>query len=242
MTAASPALDPRLPLTVGSLGGPDELRRLDPAEAATACDLIEIRLDRLDPGTIAAAAWRKFAPTPLLFTARRASEGGMGDLNAAARADRLRGALADAALIDLELASLGELAELREEIAAAGIPWIASMHDFAGVPTPARLEAARDEARAAGAAAFKAAVTPGWCPDSLPALVAFLRQTDDFPIALMGMGPLAPVSRLLFAQFGSVLNYGFLGKTPTAPGQWSAAQLRLAIRTSAIRGGETNAN
>jgi 3-dehydroquinate dehydratase-1 len=45
----------------------------------------------------------------------------------------------------------------------------------------------------------------------------------------MGMGPLAPVSRLLCAQCGSVLNYGFLGETATAPGQWDSALLKTAI-------------
>jgi 3-dehydroquinate dehydratase-1 len=45
----------------------------------------------------------------------------------------------------------------------------------------------------------------------------------------MGMGVLAPVSRLLCAQCGSVLNYGFLGETPTAPGQWDSALLKQAI-------------
>jgi 3-dehydroquinate dehydratase I len=45
----------------------------------------------------------------------------------------------------------------------------------------------------------------------------------------VGMGPLAAVSRLLCAQCGSVLNYGYLGETPTAPGQWDAASLKAAI-------------
>lgn len=233
----SPVLDPRHPLTVGCLGGAGDLQRLDADAAAAACDVIEIRLDLLDAETRAAAAWRKFASAPLLFTARRGSEGGAGDLDADTRAELLRGALGDAALIDLELASLGEMRGLTAEITAAGIPWIASLHDFRGVPTPARLEAAREEARAAGAAAFKAAVTPGWAVESLPALAGFVRDSDGFPTALMGMGPLAAASRVLFAQFGSVLNYGYLGETPTAPGQWSAARLRDAIRHAQILGG-----
>jgi 3-dehydroquinate dehydratase-1 len=52
----------------------------------------------------------------------------------------------------------------------------------------------------------------------------------------MGMGPLAPVSRLLCAQCGSVLNYGYLGKTATAPGQWDAAFLKQAIGRLATSG------
>ncbi|CAJ0600679.1 unnamed protein product [Cylicocyclus nassatus] len=42
------------------------------------------------------------------------------------------------------------------------------------------------------------------------------------PMAVMGMGPLGAASRLLYAQHGSKLVYGYLGETPTAPGQWSA--------------------
>ena len=48
----------------------------------------------------------------------------------------------------------------------------------------------------------------------------------------MGMGPLAPASRLLAAQLGSVLNYGYLGSEPTAPGQWSARFLKEAVNQS----------
>jgi len=54
-------------------------------------------------------------------------------------------------------------------------------------------------------------------------------QSIDTPISIMGMGRLAPVSRLLYAQLGSVLNYGYIGDTPTAPGQWSARMLKQAI-------------
>jgi 3-dehydroquinate dehydratase len=45
----------------------------------------------------------------------------------------------------------------------------------------------------------------------------------------MGMGVLAPVSRLLCAQSGSVLNYGFIGQTATAPGQWDSLRLKQSI-------------
>jgi 3-dehydroquinate dehydratase-1 len=45
----------------------------------------------------------------------------------------------------------------------------------------------------------------------------------------MGMGALGRVSRLLLAQLGSVLNYGYLDQA-TVPGQWPAARLRELIR------------
>ena len=46
---------------------------------------------------------------------------------------------------------------------------------------------------------------------------------------MMGMGELAAVSRLLYAQHGSLLNYGYLGSEPTAPGEWSAELMKRAI-------------
>jgi 3-dehydroquinate dehydratase len=46
------------------------------------------------------------------------------------------------------------------------------------------------------------------------------------------MGALAPESRVRCAHAGSVLNYGYIGQAPTAPGQWTAAALREAIHRS----------
>ena len=56
-----------------------------------------------------------------------------------------------------------------------------------------------------------------------------LQESQSIAVSIMGMGPLAPTSRLLYAQLGSVLNYGYLGEKPTAPGQWPARLLHEAI-------------
>ena len=50
------------------------------------------------------------------------------------------------------------------------------------------------------------------------------------PVAVMGMGPQAAQSRLLYARHGSRLVYGYLGSTPAAPGQTSAEYLRAHLR------------
>ncbi len=63
----------------------------------------------------------------------------------------------------------------------------------------------------------------------LARLAEFQLADHGLPVATMGMGPLAAVSRLLCAQCGSVLNYGHLGITATAPGQWDAALLQQAL-------------
>ena len=219
---------------VGSFADAAELAAADPAEVAAACDVVEIRLDLLGGAAAAARPWRSLGALPLLFTARRGSEGGAGDLDAAARTGLLAAALPDASLVDLEVASIPEMSGLIEELKTADVPWIASFHSFDGPVALELLNAARMAARAAGAAGFKAAIELGWETGALADLAYFLKEDRGYPISLMGMGPLAPVSRLLFAQLGSVLNYGFLGSNPTAPGQWGAARLKEAIGHLAI--------
>lgn len=220
------ALASASPLVVGSFGNSRSLAAA-PESFAGCCDVAEIRLDLLEnPGP---EAWSHLESLPLLFTARRADEGGAGDLTAARRQSLLEQALADASLVDVELASAGEMAGLLEELARLGIPWIASWHDFEGRPDSFdRIPALAARAAEAGATCFKAAIRLH-SPGDLARLAAALGAPSPLPLSLMGMGPLAPVSRLLAAQCGSVLNYGYLGDAPTAPGQWSARQLKEGI-------------
>ena len=67
--------------------------------------------------------------------------------------------------------------------------------------------------------------------DEIATLANFHNSHSKGMLASMCMGPLGPVSRLLCAQAGSVLNYGFLGSNETAPGQWSAKRLSESIRS-----------
>jgi 3-dehydroquinate dehydratase-1 len=169
---------------------------------------------------------------PLLFTARRQDEGGARALSAAARMALLNAALDQAAWIDLEVASIGEMDELLQDLAKRKIPWLASFHDFNKLPDRAVLEDAAKRALDAGASVFKAAVTLHH-PADLACLAEFQLADHGLPVATMGMGPMAAVSRLLCAQCGSVLNYGHLGKTATAPGQWHAALLKQMLASLA---------
>ncbi|MEK7954276.1 type I 3-dehydroquinate dehydratase [Luteolibacter soli] len=203
-------------------------------EALAACDLLEIRLDLLEiPET---RPWAHLTGIPMLFTARRGDEGGRGDLSALHRRERLEAVLDEAALIDVELESVQELemAEFLEEAQSRGVPWVASWHDFEGrADSFGKIPAMAERAAAAGAACFKAAIRLHEMED-VTRLASLLTGTHPLPLSLMGMGPLAPVSRLLCAQYGSVLNYGFIGDAPTAPGQWSAALFKEALGASQI--------
>ncbi len=212
---------------VGSPGNSLELSELEKSDVAKSCEILEIRLD-LMASAAAFRPWQQLAGFPLLFTARRGDEGGAGDLSADVRADLLRGVAAEAAWIDIEVASIAELSGVIDELGARGVPWIGSFHDFEKLPETVVLTAAAERARAAGATIFKAAARLD-SPADMARLAEFQLADHGIPVATMGMGPLAPVSRLLCAQCGSVLNYGYLGTSPTAPGQWEAGTLRRAI-------------
>ena len=220
------------PFVVGSIGDAAALAEATPGSLAGQCDLAEIRLDLvhadfLKKGNI---LWRHLLPFPLLFTARCHAEGSPFDLDLSTRISLLRAALPDACMIDIEAVSAPPMEELISEIAAQEIPWIASYHDFNGLPTVRELATQAGIAKNAGAAAFKAAALLH-TPDELAALARFQMSDQGIPLSTMGMGGLAPVSRLLCAQAGSVLNYGFVGENATAPGQWSAKRLRECIQS-----------
>lgn len=168
----------------------------------------------------------------MLFTARRGDEGGAGNLGARQRVDLLRAVLSDAAIMDIELASGDVADDLKEALRERDIPWVASWHDFEGREDSfARIPDLAAAAAKAGAACFKTAVRLHDL-EGLVNLVSLQQRGAEIPLALMGMGPLAPASRVLCAQHGSVLNYGYIGNAPTAPGQWSARLLKEAVAAS----------
>jgi 3-dehydroquinate dehydratase-1 len=230
MSRGEKRLERALTKVVGSFGSLSDLENSSVSKVRESCDLVEIRLDLLCSAgnKLPGAPWSHLSGLPLLFTARRVEEGGALPLSPADRMELLRGVLNDAAWVDVEIASAPEMEELIEEIAARKIPWIASYHDFNRLPPTADLEEAANRAKDAGASVFKAAARLA-SPGDVARLAEFQLEDHGLPVSTMGMGPLAPVSRLLCAQCGSVLNYGFLGETATAPGQWDGALLKTAI-------------
>jgi len=218
------------PWVVGSFGDAAALRQAAVVDIVQRCDIGEIRLDVMlaENAEPAATLWQHLAGMPLLFTARRSDEGGALVLAAAQRSRLLLAVLDDAALVDVEVASCEAMRDVRVEAQRRGIPWIASFHDFTKLPETALLIETAQQARAAGAAVFKLAAKLN-APADVLRLAEFQLSDQGLPLATMGMGALAPVSRLLCAQCGSVLNYGYLGATPTAPGQWDCGLLRQAI-------------
>lgn len=231
MSRPQALLNPSQPKVVGSFGNRKSLAESSLQAVREACDVVEIRLDLLEAESTLTSTrpWAHLEGIPLLFTARIADEGGAGNLDVSRRIELLEGVLPDAALIDIEWVSAREMGPVLERMKALDIPWVASWHDFQGLTdTFGQIPGMAAKAAEAGAACFKAAVRLH-TPEDVGDLAELLRGAQGLSLSLMGMGPLAPVSRLLCAQYGSVLNYGYIGDAPTAPGQWSAAMLKQAI-------------
>ncbi len=236
-TAPSPSvnrmkilLDASQPKVVGSFGSLSAIQSFAQENRENICDIAEIRLDLLiaENESYKSVTWQCLGETPLLFTARRSDEGGQGNLDAHTRGKLLHEVLDIATFIDVEVASISEMSDLLTEISERKIPWIASYHDFKKLPSNAALKHALEKAKDAGATVFKAAALLENIAD-LARLAEFQQEDHGILVSTMGMGALAPVSRLLCAQYGSVLNYGYIGDSPTAPGQWDSALLKQAI-------------
>ena len=191
-------------------------------------DLFELRLDAFSetPEVLLKAIPRLKAP--LLITARHFKEGGQVPLTPARRAALYKAFIPHAALMDVELRSLQGLKAVVDEARASGVIIIASFHDFKATPRPERLvQMARNAAKSGVVDIFKVAALTQ-TPADVARLLSLFSATK-LPLSLMGMGRFGMVSRLLFAQAGSVINYGFLDAQAKVSGQWPAKVLKQRI-------------
>lgn len=211
-------------LTVGAITDEKALAHNFERESA---DLIELRLDSLGSSVAVMDFAKRHAPRmPLLITARDPKEGGLGERDFEERLGLLGALLPFASAVDVELQNAEAYAPFLAEARAKEIKVVLSNHNFSGFDHVATIEALA-QAHALGADVAKAAVTLH-DPVDLTLFESLLADMDE-PFSLMGMGPYGPVSRLLSAQHGSLLNYGYLGDEPTAPGQWPAALLKTVL-------------
>lgn len=229
METLTTSIQSRQPLVVGSAGSKKALEHVYSLED---CDLVELRLDCLGNGeNVQNFVQRQQDSLPLLLTARHPDEGGMNQLSTTQRAEILSEFLPAGRLLDLELQSLKDLGEIWESAAETDMIRIASWHNFKCCPTREQLRDIVGEMAAAGADIAKCAFALAELSD-LQRIAEGLEDAP-LPLSIMGMGSLAPTSRLLAADLGSALNYGYLGENATAPGQWPAKLLRKAISYSA---------
>jgi 3-dehydroquinate dehydratase-1 len=197
---------------------------MSPDEREATCDLIELRLDTLK---MPAADLRQALTgnsLPILLTARHPAEGGQGSEDAAGRMALIEPMLDLAALVDIELRSAMEMKPIVDKAHARSSQVIGSFHDFQATPGDEVLRGAISFAQPAGLDGVKLATFIN-TPADLTRLIQITSEAHRLRLSCMGMGPWGRISRLVLAKCGSLLNYGYIGKS-NAPGQWPAARLK----------------
>ncbi|MEM7144957.1 MAG: type I 3-dehydroquinate dehydratase [Verrucomicrobiota bacterium] len=216
--------DPLKPKVVATVHHPDDIALLSSNFSPELADIAEFRLDCLGEPKLPLEQ----SPVPIIITARHPDEGGTGSCSETERLQLLMDHYKSAAAVDLELASKDAIRELAPALREENKTLILSWHDFKQTPPSSLLNDKIKEAESLHADVVKIAATPESLGD-LERLLDLLKANSRIPISVMGMGPFGPVSRLLLAQNGSCLNYGYLSQ-PNAPGQWPAHLLKTALQ------------
>ena len=204
-------------------------------KATAVADLIEIRLDCLDPLELEKAPTRlasisKKISVPLILTLRPAEEGGNRELGQDERRSFWQRIQVEDALLDIEL-------NLLRAMDMGSIDWnrmICSHHDFSGV-TPSVNESYTEMVKTP-ARILKLAVHANDVTDCL-ALFDLLKRAraDRREVIAIAMGTAGITTRVLGPLYGSYLTYGSLSsERGTAPGQITARELRNTYRIDSI--------
>lgn len=196
-------------------------------DAGKSIDLCELRLDILEPCAARMRDSARALPSPRIVTVRDPAEGGVNHLSEIRRSELFEEWFPLSNYIDLELRNLSRFSHLVRRADGAAIQIIVSVHDFEKTPSLRELETALDESKGDHQRIFKIACKVT-CWNDIKVLSDFLEKHQESPIAVMGMGPLGKLSRLLFAGLGSELAYVSVGQS-VAPGQWSAEKFRLLL-------------
>jgi 3-dehydroquinate dehydratase / shikimate dehydrogenase len=207
----------------------------DLSEATAVADLIEIRLDCLDPQELETAPARlasisKNSSVPLILTLRPAEEGGKRELGPDERRTFWQRIAVEKALLDIEL-------NLLKAVEPGAIDWscvICSHHDFSSVLRD--LNEIYNEMVQTPARILKLAVHASDVTDCLAVFDLLKRaRADRREMIAIAMGAAGVITRVLGPLYGSYLTYGSLTSlSGTAPGQVTARELRNTYRIDEI--------
>lgn len=184
-------------------------------------DMLEVRIDRLKTPDLKTVLhclrFFKRSGLPVIATVRSLKEGGIAALDSATRFELYTEALEVADMIDIELSSEDILDKVIRHAHLKGKPVIISTHDFKATPPDKTLKNILHNSIKHGADIVKIATTPQSVSDT-QRLLEFTIQNRKKTIAVIAMGDLGAISRVLFPLAGSLLTYSFLSKS-SAPGQ-----------------------
>ena len=213
----------RRPRIVGVIASRDDLEQA--LRMRRPPDLFELRLDRL-AGVVGRVETKlPKLRAPLIITARHPNEGGSGKLSLRQRRALLSRFLTHADYLDVELRSARALRALLAIAKTKKVRRIISFHDFKSTPSARLLVAKAHNAKALHADIFKVATRTD-TPTELGRLLEFITNRVNVRLAVMGIGRLGAISRVLLARAGSVLIYASLGPATDVEGQLSLEQLR----------------
>jgi len=189
-------------------------------------DLFELRLDRLAGMADEVERILPRLRTPLIITARDSREGGANKLRLRQRRDLLARFLNHADYIDVELRSARTLQALLAIAKTKKVRRIISFHDFKSTPSARLLETKAHNAKALCADIFKVATRTDTTME-LGRLLEFMTSSRwNVSLAVMGIGKLGAISRVLLAGAGSVLIYASIAAAADVEGQMSLEQVR----------------
>ena len=214
----------RRPRVVGVIASRADLERA--VRMRRPPDLFELRLDSLVNAADQVENALPNLHTPIIITARHPQEGGVRKLKLQQRRDLLAGFLNHADYMDVELRSALALRQLLKSAENKNVSRIISFHNFRSTPSVRILLAKAREARSHGADIFKVATRTD-TPMELGRLLDFIAESGaDVRLAVMGVGKLGGISRVLLARAGSELIYASLAESNDIEGQPSLEQLR----------------
>ena len=137
---------------------------------------------------------------------------------------------AGAKYVDLEVEAPPMMGrKIRQACQQYGSMLIRSFHDFAGTPPEATLLSTLEKSRRFGGEVVKI-VTTATCKADADRVMALYREVEPGTLVAFCMGPEGRESRLEALKQGAPFTYACL--TPeeaTAPGQWTAAEMREAV-------------
>lgn len=192
---------------------------------------VELRIDLLlaDGLSVDEIADRWPVGKSALLTVRVADEGGAGNLDLVTRRALIDRFLPLAQAVDVELMHLSDFPDQIAAAQQAGAFLVGSAHSFDTMPDAAWFEERLAPSRIGEVDLVKIAAQMT-CLADIETLIDRCHNLKH-PFSTMGMGALGPISRVIAAQHGSLLNYGYLD-APTAPGQWSADLMVQALIAS----------
>jgi 3-dehydroquinate dehydratase/shikimate dehydrogenase len=211
------------------------------ASAVAVYDLIEVRLDCLEPHELeSGTGWitklLQDARCESILTLRPLQQGGRRSLDDETRQGFWSGAIFSESFFDVEL-DLAEKINSAEHAPSLPIDWsrtICSHHDFAGVP--AKLDQIYDRLANTPARILKIAVQANDATDCLPLFHLLERaRTDGREMIAIAMGPAGLATRILGPSRGAFLTYASLEEgSTTAPGQITANELKEVYQLEKI--------